>query len=247
LEDQDEMKLMPRKAPPQRVQRTGVNCDTLRQSVDDADIRTINVDMSPAFVEGYRGTRTNSSKESFIRNAPMREWYGVDGTRVTYGKLVDLAKGKVVIETPEGQRVSYLFNRLSNPDLAYVTDSWGLPTLCALSDGEFAPRQFAETTMTFKASGTCHKPLYFEEPQLERYGHEWGPVAQPFISSANFIKNVAILPYKMGIHPMNECQYPLGYYRPGSCAPWTAGPVPISLRGAFMQAGAVTGASLALP
>jgi hypothetical protein len=116
-----------------------------------------------------------------------------------------------------------------------------------LNDGTLEPRQFVPTTMTFKASGSCHKPLYFEEPQLERYGHEWGPVVQPVISTANFVKNVAILPYKMGIHPMNECQYPVGYYRPGECAPWTVGPVPISLRGALLQAGAITGASAILP
>jgi len=46
---------------------------------------------------------------------------------------------------------------------------------------------------------------------------------------------------------MNECQYALGHYRPGNCAPWTVGPVPISLRGALLQAKVVTGAVLILP
>jgi hypothetical protein len=230
-----------------RSQRVSVDCESLQKSIEASDIRSISVDSSPKFVEGYKGSRVTSSKDEFVRTAPMRDWFGNDGEKITFGKLVDYARGQVFIENPEGEQVSYLFNRLSSVDLAYVADAWGLPVVCALGDGTLEPRRFTETTMTFKASGSCHKPLYFEEPQLERYGHEWGPVVQPVISTANFVKNAAFLPYKMGIHPMNECQYPLGYYRPGECAPWTVGPVPISLRGALMQAGAVTGAAAILP
>ena len=230
-----------------RSQRVSVDCESLQKSIESLDIRSISVDSSPKFVEGYKGSRVTSSKDEFVRTAPMRDWFGNDGEKITFGKLVDYARGQVLIETPDGEQVSYLFNRLSSVDLAYVADAWGLPVVCTLGDGTLEPRQFTETTMTFKASGSCHKPLYFEEPQLERYGHEWGPVVQPVISTANFVKNFAVLPYKMGIHPMNECQYPLGYYRPGECAPWTVGPVPISLRGALMQAGAITGASAILP
>lgn len=239
---------VPRMAPQSsRAQRVSVDCESLQKSIEASDIRSIAVDSSPKFVEGYKGSRVTSSKDEFVRTAPMRDWFGNDGEKIAFGKLVDYVRGQIVIETPDGEQVTYLFNRLSSVDLAYVAEAWGLPVVCALGDGTLEPRRFTETTMTFKASGSCHKPLYFEEPQLERYGHEWGPVVQPVISTANFVKNVAILPYKMGIHPMNECQYPLGYYRPGECAPWTVGPVPISLRGALMQAGAITGAAAALP
>jgi hypothetical protein len=65
----------------------------------------------------------------------------------------------------------------------------------------------------------CHKPLYFEEVQLERYGHTAGPVRQPFISGAHFFVNLAALPYKMAINPPHECQYALGYYRPEAVHP----------------------------
>ena len=72
--------------------------------------------------------------------------------------------------------------------------------------------------------------------QLERYGHTRGPIVQPMVSGAHFFVNVALLPYKMGINPPNECQYPLGYYRPGSCAPWMLQPFPLSGRGAATAA-----------
>src|SRR5690606_41492589 len=166
----------------------------------------------------------------------------MDGDEVARGRLVDMGYGAVVIETDGGAKVNYLLSKLSEADHVYVAEAWGIPVTCSLNDGSFDSRDFVATTMTWKASNACHKPLYFEEVQLERYGHEWGPVAQPAISSLNFVKNVVLLPYKMGINPMNECQYSLGYYRPGSCAPWTVGPVPVSLRGAAAQAAVVGGA-----
>lgn len=82
---------------------------------------------------------------------------------------------------------------------------------------------------------------------MERYGHTWGPAVQPIISGAHFFATVPLLPYKMGMEPPWECVYPLGYYRPGSCAPFTLGPVPLSARGAAVEAAAVTGAVFIIP
>jgi len=224
------------------------NCDSIRQLVQQADITKIVIDSSSPYVEGYKSKdASNNTKEAFVASAPIRPWYDFEGNEVTRGKLADLALGKVVIERSDGTRFSILATKLSEADQVYVSEKWGIPVTCTIADRAFPNRDFMDTTVTWKASGACHKPLYFEEVQLERYGHEWGPFAQPVISSAHFFGNVAVLPYKMGIHPMNECQYSVGHYRPGSCAPWTVGPIPISLRGALTQAGAVTGAVLALP
>ena len=183
----------------------------------------------------------------FIASAPIRPWLSYDGQLVAEGKLVDLRLGSVFIERADGTQTSYLLHKLSDADKVYVSEKWGLPITCSIDDRSFPRRDFVDTTMTWKASGACHKPLYFEDVQLERYGHEWGPLAQPVISTAHFFGDVIVLPYKMGIHPMNECQHSLGHYRPGSCAPWTIGPVPISLRGALLQAKVITGAALVLP
>jgi hypothetical protein len=111
----------------------------------------------------------------------------------------------------------------------------------------YTPRNWVSMTMTWKASNLCHKPLYFEEVNLERYGHTAGPVLQPVVSSAHFFLNIAVLPYKMGVHTPCECQYALGYYRPGNCAPWIVPPVPISLRGGLTQAAVMTGMFWAIP
>ncbi len=105
---------------------------------------------------------------------------------------------------------------------------------------KFAGRNFAPTLFTWKASGTCSKPLYFQDVQLERYGHSWNPVVQPFMSAAHFFVSVPLLPYKMGLRPPNECVYSLGYYRPGSCAPYLFEPIPLSLRAALFEGAGAT-------
>ncbi|MBL8827094.1 MAG: hypothetical protein JNM18_08915 [Planctomycetaceae bacterium] len=107
--------------------------------------------------------------------------------------------------------------------------------------GHFEPRCWDDTLYTWKASNLCSKPLYFEEPRVERYGHSLAPGIQPLFSAAHFFTSAAILPYKMGMQLPNECVYSLGYYRPGNCIPMHIPSFPISARGAVFQAGFVSG------
>jgi len=121
------------------------------------------------------------------------------------------------------------------------------PCECRLTGETFKPRRFAATTFTWKAAGYCHKPLYFEDWRLERYGHSHGFVADSFTSAAHFFVTLPVLPYKMGVELPWECVYPLGYYRPGNCAPWTVPAVPISIRGFAVEAATITGIVFLLP
>lgn len=121
------------------------------------------------------------------------------------------------------------------------------PCECRLKGETFVPRRFVPTTFTWKAAGYCHKPLYFEQWNLERYGHSRGFIPDVFLSGAHFFVTLPILPYKMGVELPWECVYPLGYYRPGNCAPWTCPAVPISGRGLALEAATITGAVFLLP
>jgi len=128
-----------------------------------------------------------------------------------------------------------------------------VPRECPIYDEKLPPidasaaRGFAPITFTWKASGLCHKPLYFEDVHLERYGHSLGPILQPVASGAHFFVTVPTLPYQMGLTPPWECIYTLGYYRPGSCAPYMLDPLPLSVRAGLLEAGIVTGLVFALP
>jgi hypothetical protein len=122
-----------------------------------------------------------------------------------------------------------------------------LPHDCPLGNATFQPREFSPLTFHWTASSLCHKPLYFEDVQLERYGHMGGPLVQPVASFVNFFGTFPILPYKMGLETPNECMYTLGYYRPGDCAPYLFDPLPLSVRGALFEAGAWVGGVYAFP
>jgi hypothetical protein len=122
-----------------------------------------------------------------------------------------------------------------------------IPIECDLEGGNFNERNWCQTNVMWKASGLCHKPLYFEDPHLERYGHEWGPISQPIVSGAHFFGTFFILPYKMGLQTPNECVYALGHYRPGSCAPYMIDPLPFTWRAALFEAGAWVGGAAAIP
>ncbi len=76
-----------------------------------------------------------------------------------------------------------------------------------------------QTDFYWAATCFCHRPLYFEEVNLERYGYTVSPVLQPFISGAHFFATIPALPYKMTRHTPHECIYTLGHYRPGDCVP----------------------------
>jgi len=127
--------------------------------------------------------------------------------------------------------------RLSDISTNIAAEPGEFPVECGLGNEQFSPRSFEGTLFAWKASALCHKPLYFEDVELERYGQTCSPLFQPLLSAAKFYLTLPILPYKMGLEPPCECIYPLGYYRPGSCAPFIIPPVPISLRGALLEAG----------
>jgi len=71
----------------------------------------------------------------------------------------------------------------------------------------------------WEATQLCHRPLYFEEINLERYGHSLG-CTQPLFSAALFYGRVAAMPAKLVLEPPCQCVYTLGHFRPGSCAPF---------------------------
>ena len=104
----------------------------------------------------------------------------VSGTKrdeVAEGRLTDFRYGRLDPRR-EGQRAS-AFSTLSEDDICFMTAYWRIPTECTLEQSDFEGRHWVDVTLAWKASAVCHKPLYFEEVQLERYGHSAGPFVQP--------------------------------------------------------------------
>jgi hypothetical protein len=99
------------------------------------------------------------------------------------------------------------------------------------------PRTTAWSWREFRWSATelWHRPLYFQDVQLERYGQMRHPLIQPVLSGVHFFGTVPILPYKMGLHRPGCCVSNLGYYRPGSCAPALGRRLPLEADATFFE------------
>lgn len=223
------------------------NCQELRHRVRSRSIQQISLDISPAFnpVTLESGEAPPERSRQFEKE--VRTWRDNQGNVVAVGVLQEMEHGRLLIRTPEGKLVRLAYRQLSDIDQCYFAAWWGIPSECTLGYEPYRQRQPVPSTFTWKAAAMHHKPLYFEEVALERYGQTAGPIVQPVLSGARFMGNLVALPYQMGIHPPHECRYPLGHYRPGNCAPWLVPPVPISVRGGLAEAGAVLGGVFVIP
>lgn len=201
-------------------------CDEFRNELLDNPIRNIALDMSAP---------KSDVKSEY--NATSRTWTDRSGNVVATGAMTDLRRSYVILDN--GQKIP--FARLSDADWAAVAEYWKIPVTCSVGNRGSAYRSWNPQTFSWTASSLCHKPLYFENIQLERYGHSHAPYIQPVQSVAHFFVSLATLPYQTSIHPANECEYALGLYRPGDCAPWLKDPFPISLDGLRRQSLITTG------
>lgn len=76
-------------------------------------------------------------------------------------------------------------------------------------------RGWNETLYFWQASNMAHRPLYFEQAYVERYGYNYGRL-QPVASGVQFFGTVPLLPLKCAVRRPGECVWTLGYDRPGS-------------------------------
>lgn len=230
-------------------------CEEARKKVFANTIDRIQIDLSPLrfsdkhynSIDEYIQASERITREG-LANSPYRSWVDRSGNVIIENaRLLKVRANTVVVVDAAGVQKVIPISQLSEAEMCEVADTWGIPIRCELKEELYTGRMFCSTTFTWTASALCHKPNYFEQIELERYGHTPGPILEAPMSGVKFAADIATLPYKMGINPPNECKYALGYYRPGNCAPWIIPPVPLSLRGAIFQATAVTGVSWIIP
>lgn len=129
-----------------------------------------------------------------------------------------------------------------------LTGAAGTPVWVAGDAGE----RFSPIGFTWAAPAVYHRPLLFEQPNLERYGHYHGVcegdnVTPSLLSGAHFFGATPALPYWMGAYGVCERQYTLGAYRPGSCNPHRLVSPRASATGLALQGAATTGLVFLVP
>lgn len=191
------------------------SCAAFRNKLLDNPITEIGLNISPP----------GSSRSP---DGLKRVWTNAYGEVLATGILVDLSRGYAMIETDQGRK-RLAVARLNDADWAAIAEQWRIPVDCSVGGADEVERNWQSQTFTWTATSLCHKPLYFENIQLERYGHSAGPILQPLQSTVHFFRSFVTLPVHMTLNPPRECQYALGYYRPGNCAPWLVPRLPFNV------------------
>lgn len=116
----------------------------------------------------------------------------------------------------------------------------------AVGHGPGTTRPWGTSVSAWEAPAFCHRPLYFEDENLERHGRSLG-LLQPAASTVHFAGRTLAWPYLAGAYPPHECIYTLGRERPGSCAAYRLYRPPVSIRGAIYEGAAIAGLSFIVP
>lgn len=116
-----------------------------------------------------------------------------------------------------------------------------------LSEGPSRDGAWALTAYLWHAPNTFSNPLYFEDVMLERHGQERFKCLTPMISGTRFFATIPMLPYLATVQHPCECNYTLGYYRAGTCAPVLCQRPPYQRNAAIVEAAAISGAIIAIP
>jgi len=189
------------------------------------------------------GVKPASSKPGRIIDLSPQEEYGLPGNSsfaeqpgdsIFSGDFKPIGQVSAVIKPSAGD----IPTDFAGPKFASAGNIMHLP-------GQARPWAFQ--CFHWVAPGSNHKPLYFEEVNLERHGYSYGRILQPYVSGAHFFGTVAILPYKMALDRPCEPIYTLGHYRPGSCAPHEFYSVPFEVYPTLVEAGAITALFVIFP
>ena len=93
-----------------------------------------------------------------------------------------------------------------------------------------------------------HRPLYFEQPNLERYGHvRRNTAVTSALSAGKFFGSVPLIPFKLGKEPPCQRTYTLGHGRPGSYHRKQRPDPGFAARGGIMQAATIVGLVFLIP
>ncbi len=230
-----------------------INPLPVSQSSDTHKTRNVNTAFAPdlqlpGFKQNPPGLRSMTPEE--IENRVKEQGLGSDYDEIksiqSISPFVDYEPDKKLRKEDPGRHLC--FPDATRPGLISNADVQ-CPNIEPLPESDkFSSRNFAHLDYTWKATNLHYYPLYFEDPNLERYGHIRRPLIQPIASVTRFNIQLLGLPYQMAMRPVSKCVYPLGHYRPGDvCAPKYLYQIPINPWAGLITAEIYTGLFFLIP
>ena len=106
----------------------GFSCDDFRKRIAEQTIDQVSLDISPPYrPDEFDMARYERLKADFDEKQSIRVWRSRDGRQLAVGRLRNLAYENAVIETEYGSEEDLPINRLSEADIAYITENWDSP------------------------------------------------------------------------------------------------------------------------
>ena len=121
------------------------------------------------------------------------------------------------------------------------------PQEITLSENAWTPRTYAPSLYAWQASNICYNPLYYEDVQLERYGHSYPFFVQPFVSIGRMTVQAVGFPYQAVIDPPSLRRLSAGLLPAGRMCSQVDLPDPLEPRGGPGRSGCDYGNVLPLP
>jgi hypothetical protein len=115
-----------------------------------------------------------------------------------------------------------------------------------LSRTPYRPRVFPRLVELVEPSYVCHGRLYFEQPNFERTGYDFG-VLQPAIGLGVFYYDAFLLPYHFWTDLKDRTECNVGKCLPGDPAPLRIPRERFSVTGLVGQSGALIGLGFLFP
>jgi len=135
---------------------------------------------------------------------------------------VDLRAGQLHVESMIRRQKEpiELFSKL-RIDNSFLSNATAAPIQRSQADerNAFSPLEWSPQGYDWRSPAFCHEPLYFEQPNFERYGTRNAPCLAPTLSAAHFFGTAALLPIKAIYLPPWCKSCTLGNRRPGDCNP----------------------------
>jgi hypothetical protein len=114
------------------------------------------------------------------------------------------------------------------------------PESSVVTKASYQPRAFPEMVELVEPAYVCHRRLYFEQPNFERTGYNFG-ILQPAVNLGTFYYDVAMLPYHFWTDLRDRSECNVGKCLPGDPAPFLIPRERLSVTGAVGQAGTIFG------
>lgn len=182
-----------------------------------------------------------SRSNSFIRPVAFQQ----PGAGDPRGQAEDTQDYQISLEPPGPQRLfrleseQALRERMRQEARQRPTpDRIVFPDEPILTKEPYMGRHFPPAAEIVEPSYLCHRRLYFEDKNAERYGWDLG-IIQPLVSAGYFYKDLALLPYHVMTAPCRRFECNAGLPLPGEPVPYMLYPEEMSVSGAAAETGVI--------